>query len=170
MKNAPSNVIPCTLPHLVYLCGRMREDEIVQYVALTGAEKYDPDVAAVGMFSGNGPRFTMVGKDRMPVVAGGYNEVLPGVWNSWMVGTQDGWDKNWRSITRASRWMIDLMFEHFRARRLETMALADRSAACWWYEKSLGMVYEGTRVGLGVGGEDVACYGRLAPRKEVSNG
>lgn len=170
---APSNIVPCSMWHLLHLCENMRADEIEQYLALTGAERYNPEIAANGMFNMGGHRFTLVG-DRLPVVAGGYCEVIPGVWNSWMVGTDEGWEKHWRSITRASRWMIDFMFNEVGARRIETMALSSRTEACYWYERSLGMVYEGTRSGFGMGGEDVAFYGRKRPQvvtvEEVNNG
>lgn len=165
----PSNLVPCTLVHLIYLCQQMRADEIEQYLALTGADRFDPDVCAVGMFQLNGPRFTVVDENNMPIVSGGYSEVLPGVWNSWMVGTSAGWQKHWISITKATKWLVYFMFNNMGARRLETQGLTSRNDACWWYEKSLGMVYEGTRVGLGVNGEDVSFYGRVRPA-EVANG
>lgn len=170
----PKNIVPCSMWHLLYLCEHMREDEIAQYMALTGADSYKPEIAANGMFNMGGPRFTLVDDDNLPVVAGGYAEVIPGVWNSWMVGTSEGWEKHWREITRASKWMIEFMFDKMGARRLETMALADRSAACFWYEKSLKMVPEGMRVGFGMNGEDVAFYGRVRPLsvtvEEVNHG
>lgn len=170
----PSNVVPCSLWHLLFLCERMRADEIEQYMAFTGAERFVPEIAAHGMFSLGGHRCTVVDEKNLPVVAGGYSEVIPGVWNTWMVGSQEGWDKHWRSITRACRWMQHFMFEEVGARRIETMALASRVDACHWYEKSLNMIYEGTRTGFGMGGEDVAFYGRVRPKtltvEEVNNG
>jgi len=165
----PSYIVPCSLWHLVYLCENMRADEIEQYLALTGAEKFDPAVAALGMgnMAAAGPAFSVVVKDdqgrQLPISAGGYTEVIPGVWSSWMVGTQAGWDKHWRTITKATIWVIDFMFNDMGARRLQTNALASRNEACWWYEKSLKMLPEGVWARFGKNGEDVACFARTAP-------
>lgn len=166
----PSNIVPCRLWHLLYLCENMRVDEIEQYMALSGAESFSPEVAAAGFYNTGGPMFSLIGKDGLPVVAGGYFQVVPGVWNSWMVGTKDGWANYWRSITKASRWMMDFMFQDMGARRLETSAITSRAEACWWFVKSLGMAEEGIRVGFGQKGEDVAIYGKLRPAEEVKDG
>lgn len=157
----PSNVVPCRNAHLQYLCERMRPDEIEQYVALTGAREYDAEVAARGFMNISGLKFTVLGADCLPVAAGGYEEVSPGVWNSWMVGSMDGWGTSWRSMTKAARWLMDGLFE-MGARRLQTQALASRVQAIDWYERSLGLVREGTLRKLGRNGEDVACFARVA--------
>lgn len=157
----PSNVVPCRNAHLQYLCERMRPDEIEQYLALTGAKDYDPDVAARGFQNLNGLKFTVLGPDGLPVAAGGYEEVQPGVWNSWMVGSMEGWGTSWRSMTKATRWLMDGLFE-MGARRLQTQALASRARAIEWYERSLGLQREGTLRKLGRDGEDVACFARVA--------
>lgn len=166
MKTAPSYVVPCSAWHILFLVDNMRADEIEQYIALTGAETYRKDVVVSGMLNMmlTGPAFTVVGADGLPVSAGGYTEVIPGVYNSWMVGTQAGWDKYWRRITIGTRWVMDFMFEEMGARRLQTSALVSRDAACWWYQKSLKMVPEGVWVRFGRDGEDVACFARTAPR------
>lgn len=165
MKSAPSYVVPCSAWHLVYLVENMRPDEIEQYLALTGADEFKVDVVVAGMLQMMlaGPAFTVLGDDNLPVSAGGYTEAIPGVWSSWMVGSVAGWEKYWRRITIGTRWVIDFMFEAMGARRLQTNALASRTEACWWYEKSLKMVPEGVWSGFGRNGEDVACFARLRP-------
>lgn len=157
----PSNVIECRDAHLYWLCERMRPDEIDQYVALTGAEGFDPMIAARGMCNSGGLRFTVLQRDGLPAAAGGYIEVEPGVWQSWMVGTPEGWAEQWRSITKAVRWLMAGLFES-GARRLETSALADRTEAREWYERGLGLQYEGTWRARAHDGRDVVCYSRVA--------
>lgn len=165
----PSYIVPCSLWHLVYLCENMRSDEIQQYLALTGAETFDPGVAALGMANmmATGPAFSVVVADaegrQLPVCAGGYTPVIPGVWSSWMVGTQVGWNRSWRTITKATVWAMEFMFNEMGARRLQTNALDSRDEACWWYQKSLRMIPEGVWAKFGKNGEDVACFARTAP-------
>lgn len=156
----PSNVVPCRNAHLQYLCERMRPDEIEQYLALTFAKAYDADVAAAGLIAITGLKFTVLGSDGLPVAAGGYSEVQPGVWESWMVGSMDGWATHWRSMTKAARWLMDGLFE-MGARRLQTHALASRTRAIDWYERSLGLVHEGTARQAGMNGQDVTCHARV---------
>ena len=160
----PSNVVECRHAHIVYLCGVMRPDEIEQYLALTGADKYDPDVAARGFINTQGMKFTVLMNDNTPAAAGGFEEVIPGVWQSWMVGSEAGWAEQWRSLTKATRWLMDGLFE-MGARRLQTTALASRAGAIDWYTRKkggLGMSYEGTWRRFGRNGEDVACFARIA--------
>lgn len=156
----PSNVIVCKNVHLMYLCDRMRPDEIAQYIALTGAKAYDADTAARGFMNTPGLKFTVLGPDGYPAASGGYEEVFPGVWQSWMVGSCDGWHTSWRSLTKGCRWLMDGLFE-MGARRLQTSALASRTQAIEWYERGLGLVREGTMRGYGVNGEDVAQFSRV---------
>lgn len=162
----PSNVVPCRNVHLMYLCERMRPDEIEQYRALVDGREYDPETAARNFMLAGGHKFTVLGPDGFPAVAGGYEEVFPGVWQSWMAGTMAGWATSWRSITKASRWMMDGLFE-LGARRLQTNALASRAQTIEWYERSLGLVREGTWRAYGSKGEDVAIFARV---KEIRHG
>jgi len=155
----PSNLIACSAWHLLYLCERMRPDEIEQYMAFYPAEKFDPEVAAIGFMNTPGMKFTLLGPDNLPACAGGYHEVLPGVWQSWMVGSCDGWKDGWRAITKASRWMMEGLFE-MGARRLQTNALASRTKALEWYERGLKLKREGTWFKYGLQGQDVALYSR----------
>lgn len=156
----PSNLVPCKLVHLLYLCERMRPDEIEQYLALTMGKEYHPDTAAIGFANTPGIKFTLLGPDGYPAASGGYEEVLPGVWQSWMVGSTEGWETSWRGLTKATRWLMDGLFE-LGARRLQTSALASRTRALEWYERGLLMQREGTLRNFGANGEDVAMYARV---------
>lgn len=161
VSRAPSNVIECRNGHLVYLTQHMRQDEIDQYLALTGADTYDPEVAARGfMNTPSAVKFTVVGRDGLPAVSGGFEEVIPGVWQSWMVGTDLGWEQNWRSITKATRWLMDGLLAQ-GARRLQTTAITSRTGAIDWYLNGLGMHQEGLWKNYGRNGEDVAQFARL---------
>lgn len=154
----PSSVVPCRLVHLVYVCERMRADEIEQYAALCGP--FDPERAAIAFARAPGHKFTVLGPDGFPAACGGYEEVFPGVWQSWMAGTPAGWTTSWRAITKGSRWLADGLLE-LGARRLQTNALASRTEAIEWYERGLGLKREGTWRSYGANGEDVACFARV---------
>ena len=105
-----------TLIDLLQLASQARPDEIAQYEALVG-RKWDIDDVANGHFNRPGIRYTLLDANDAPVVAGGYDPVGPGIWQSWMLGTMDTWGKHWRSITKASRFVADQLFED-GARRL----------------------------------------------------
>jgi len=139
----------------------MRPDEIEQYLAFVPAQTFDHEAAAVGFMNTPGLKFSLLGPDGFPACAGGYHEVLPGVWQSWMVGSCDGWKDGWRSITKASRWVADGLFEA-GARRLQTNCLASRTRAIEWYERGLKLVREGTWRAYGLQGQDVALFSRVA--------
>jgi len=136
MRNHPATMIRCTPAHLLYLAENARPDEIEQYVKLTGLDVYDPRALASYFWNERGPKFTLIGRDGMPAIAGGYINVDEGVWQSFLVGTLKGWETDWRSITKAALWMIEAMFE-VGAKRLETYVLSSRTKAIEWYERSL---------------------------------
>jgi len=149
-------MITCSLTVLVYLCERMREDEVMQYLALTGRSEYDPHRAAAEFYGAGEIKWAVCDKDFRPICAGGYEPLTPGVYQSWMVGTQKGWDEDWQVIHRATRYGIQQLMDH-GVRRLQTNGLSSRTAALAWYEK-LGMKFEGTMKHFGQKGEDVAMY------------
>lgn len=160
--NPPGNMIACKNSHLIYICERMREDEIAQYIVLSGHREYDPEFAAREFMNLPGHKFTIIGPDGYPAASGGYHEVFPGVWQSWMAGTQQGWDTNWRSLTKGCRWLMDCLFDH-GARRLQTTALASRTKAIQWYIDGLKMRQSGVMTAFGINGEDVAMFERIHP-------
>ena len=148
-----------TLCDLIALCAKMRPDEIDQLKAMTGAEKFDFEAAAVGFYQTPGIKFLLVDVKGEPIVAGGFEQIQPAVWHSWMTGTMAAWETHWRSITEASRFVMECLFED-GARRIQTYALADRTEACRWYERGLKMRHEGTMQAWAHDGRDVAIYSR----------
>lgn len=160
----PDTLITASLEVIAYLTKRARLDEIEQYEALIG-EEYNHEVAACHFHEAGPFRVAVMGKDGAPSCAGGFRMIVPGVYQSWMVGTETGWANDWREIHRATRWLMTQMIEARVARRFQTNALASRTEACAWYER-LGLVYEGTAVGFGQNGEDMAQYGLSVPQNQ----
>lgn len=162
MPLLPSNVIPCRPVHLVYLSGQMRMDERAQFAAVTGG--YSEDAAArflIATSERSGPfAVTVLRGDNLPAAAGGFEPVAPGVWQAWMVGTEEGWAEQWRALTKATRWLMDELFMA-GAHRLQTCAITSREKAMHWFEKSLGMQPEGVWHGYGLKGESIAHFARL---------
>lgn len=156
---APSNLVETTLEHLVYLCRRMRPDEWDQIRAFYDID--DPDQVAAMIYAKASAKFTVLHEDGTPAVAGGWDCIAPGVWQAWMVGTLVGWERQWRSITKASRWMMATMFERGIARRMEMQSIASRVCAHQWYIDGLKMRFEGVKYGFGRNGEDVHFFGVL---------
>lgn len=154
-----------TMLQLLTLTAQARPDEIEQYEALV-AREWNVDDVANDHYNRIGVKFCLTTDDGTPVAAGGWDPIIDGVWQSWMVGTMDQWGRHWRSITKASRRVMDRL-EESGARRLQTNALASRAAACQWYVKGLKMQPEGVMRGFGMNGEDVAMFARV---KEGANG
>lgn len=146
---------------LEYICERMRPDEVEQYLAITGADEYRPAIAAAAFAANvnNGISVCHLDEEGKPTCAGGYapDPYMPGVWQSWMCGTPEGWEKHWRTITKATKWGIQQLLDG-GARRLETNVLASREHAIQWYEQSLGMKYEGVRREYTADGGDIKLF------------
>ena len=144
-----------------YVAANMRPDEIAQYLALTGLSEYVPDVAARAFIATPGPQFVMVARDGLPVLAGGFAPVRQGVFEGWLVGTVDGWATYWRAMTKVCRGLMDDLFTSGGAHRIETFALASRTQAHEWYERSLMMQREGTMKGYFSDGQDAIVFARV---------
>lgn len=165
IPSKPKGVITPSLPVLSYLCERARPDEVEQYRELTFGE-YDPEAAAVAFWRAGKWALAVADSRGVPAAAGGFEEVQPGVWQSWMVGTPEGWARCWVDIHRATRFLIERLVDSGLAHRLQTTALAKRSEACQWYER-LGLTLEGTMRGYSASGLDVVMYGRPIARAET---
>lgn len=145
-----------------WLSERMRPDEIEQWCALTGSPEYDANAAATSIIATMGPfGFTLLDDDRRPVVCGGFVEDRPGVFQTWMIGTPEGWETQWRGITLHSRRMIDRMLASGRAHRIQTHALHTRTAALAWYERGLKMNREGTLRRYFANGQDAVVFSKV---------
>ncbi len=160
-SNPPKNVIAARNWHLQYIAERMRPDEIQHWLAVSGAKAYDPEVAAAGFIGTPGLKFSVLHTDGNPAICGGFHESHRGCWEGWMVGTERGWSECWRSITKGSRWLIDELFTS-GARRVSISTIAERVAACSWYDEGLGLQWEGTHRAAGAHGEDIVFYSRIA--------
>lgn len=158
-------VYDLSIMDLLMLCYDARQDEIDQYESLIGP--WDYESAALGFYQRTGVKFGLMNNDGIVVCAGGYEEVIPGVWQSWMVGTDAFWKKYWRSITKQSRWVMERLLENDDVRRIQTSALSSRKAACDWYVRGLKMKYESTCKNFGFNGEDMDVYVKF---KEPSDG
>jgi len=158
MTRCPSNVVKTRPEDILWLCHRMRADELVQLDALTDMSSDDLPVYFLGK---TGPKFTVLDANGYPVVAGGFESVSAGVLQSWMLGREGGWDTHWRSITKASRWLMDTLLAQPEIRRLQTVALASRVEACRWYVDGLGMKPEGVWRAYGSNGVDAAAFSRI---------
>lgn len=160
-----------TLRDLIVLCAQMRPDEIDQYMALTGAAAFNFEIAAYGLFGTPGKRFLLVNSDDQILAAGGFQEVRPRVWRSWLIGTDAAWTDHWRSITEASRFVAECLFED-GAQRIEDYMLAERTDSAKWCVDGLRMRLDGVLPNYASDGRDVAVYSRTIKqiREEAAHG
>ncbi|MFP3648361.1 hypothetical protein, partial [Paraburkholderia sp. SIMBA_054] len=91
--------------HLVYLAECMRQDERRQFTVATGIV-FEPSIAAQWLINtaarSGAFAVTILRADGLPAAAGGFEPVAPGVWQSWMAGSEEGWAEQWRSLTKAT--------------------------------------------------------------------
>lgn len=145
---------------LAYLARNMRPDEIAQDLAMTGATEYDPQQAILKMAAVHGPKFVLLA-DGVPVVAGGFWQVRPGVWEGWQLGTMAGWEKHWRAITKITRRLNDKMLAQADVHRLQLYGQAGRDKTFEWYERSLGYHREATLSRYCANGDDAVLFARI---------
>lgn len=143
-----------------YLAKRMRPDEIEQFLAFSGLPEYVPDVAARTWAATGGEAYALLGNDGCAIAVAGMQPVAPGVMEAWMVGTMDGWDRYWRTLTKLCRRQIDTALKS--AHRVQICSLASRVKAGEWYVRGLGMRREGL-LRRYANGHDAVMYARTNP-------
>jgi hypothetical protein len=147
-----------TESEILWLCTNARPDEREQYSAI-GGQPWEPNEVAAEITAKTGTKW-VIRDNGMPVVAMGYDHVVNDVWQSWMIGTMESWDRYWRTITKVCRKIMSAMLD-VGAKRLQTCVLASREKTCEWYVRGLKMRYEGTLDGFGANGEAMAIYARV---------
>jgi hypothetical protein len=149
-------IVSPTMLDILQICHDARAEEMDQYEATTGLVWHDDDVANY-LYSKEGVKFSII-VDDIAVSVGGWEPLVSGVWQAWMIGTTDNWAKYWRTITKETRKIVAAMFTETETRRLQIPVLASRVKACEWFVRGLKFEYEGTMKQYGVSGEDVAMY------------
>jgi len=153
---------PVRMVDLLRICQDARPDEIEQYEAFVGVE-WHVETVVNDLFNRPGARWSLM-EENMPLAVCGWEPVINGVWQAWMVGTMVNWDKRWRSITKLCRETIDIMFSIEGTRRLQIGVLSSRTKTCEWYIRSMKFHYESTMKNFGFGGEDLSIYVKLMER------
>jgi hypothetical protein len=153
----PSGVIEFRDLHAYVVCFEMRVNEQAQNLAFNGLVEYDHEIAARAIISRAGPKYTLCDESGKPVLIGGFNSTSEGCWQSWQTGTDEAWSKHWRSATKASRWLLDELFQH-GARRVSDTPLMSRTQAIEWIRRSMGFRLEGIMRQFGANGEDVGLF------------
>lgn len=138
-------MVPATLADFAFIAPQLRADEVEQFMAMTGAYVYDPDVAARTFSAITGPAWALVAGDGRPYLLGGFQQVRPGVANVWLMGTEAGWATHWRTITKTVKRVLRDMLEG-AFHRIELVVLASRIQTMGWYSR-LGFEREGVMKG-----------------------
>lgn len=153
-----------TLSDLTWICHNLPHDEERQFLALSGGDEFNGDEAAIGCFNLRGPKWVMLMKDSgMPLGAGGYFPIRPGVWQSWMLVPQDSWESHGKEITEIVDKIVREMTK--QGHRLQTLVLSDRTQARLWYGR-IGLEQEATLRAYGANGEDFEMYSIVTEEKD----
>lgn len=154
-----------TLLDILGVCLALPADEREVYLAMTG-EEFDPDKVAVDLWATPGPNWCMADEHGRPVVVCGYARARPGVFRSWYLATAEAWEKHGVEVTQHTQDIIRSMLAQGGAHRLETLTLASKSRARRWYDR-LGLQFESTLKGFGVGGEAAVLYVALRDMESI---
>lgn len=150
-----------TLLDFIRVCIKLPQDERDQLEAITG-QSYDVDGCALGNFSINGPKWVAKDGDE-PIAIGGFAMLRPGVWQDFMLNTDDGFEKHWFPLTRSCRRVMNSMLAG-NAHRLECIVPASRLAARPILEKWYGVLgynKEATLYGYCANGADAVIFSRV---------
>jgi len=151
-----------TTEDIFYVASNMRQDEIDQFLSITGYGKYDPNDFTASVLDCIGEiKFGLYDNDGTPYCVGGLIQVRAKVWQTWMAGTQEGWDKNWRSITKLSKRAIDDLLKSRLCNRVQCYSLHNRHKAQEWYRRGLGMDFESINHKFFADGQNAACHVKI---------
>ncbi|MGH8032030.1 MAG: hypothetical protein ACREO8_06600 [Luteimonas sp.] len=142
------------------IAASLRPDEALQFAAFTGMSRYEPNILARALIATPGPAYALIDRNGEAVAIGGFERLREGVWDTWGIGTLEGWSKHWYAITRESRRQMEHVFNS-GAHRIQIIAHASRTDAHAWYARGLRMQYEGVLRGYCANGDDAVVYAQV---------
>lgn len=161
--NKPTSLADPCLPDYMYICDNLPEDEMRQFVAMSG-QNFNSDEAAISCHMASGPKWVMLDDDGRPLAVGGYAPVRQGVWQSWMLVPESSWESHGTEITEHVNTVRKQMQK--QGHRLQTLVLSDRAKARAWYGR-IGLEHEGTLRAYGANKEDFDMYSTMSTDDEV---
>lgn len=167
MTGMPPKLLTLVKPMLadfLFVCHRLPDAQRRQFEILNGVDTYDPDRSALDFASRIGPKWAAVKTDGQPVAVGGLNMVIPGVWQDFLLSTDECWNSYAKSVTRFCKDIVAKLLASGEARRIQAVTLASNTHIRGWYAL-IGMQYEGTMRAYGPQGEDAVMYARTGETK-----
>jgi hypothetical protein len=148
---------PCTLGHLLEVCMNLPADERRQFQSLA-LRVYDGPTVAAALLLSPGPKFAIVTPEDSALAVTGATEERQGVWRTWFLATDKAWTGYGEAVTGIAQGLLEMMFADYGAHRIEVVCRADRVRARRWYEKHLGLSFEGVLRHYGADKSDFALY------------
>ncbi len=145
----PREMTQCLPNHIRYLAENLVADDVRQFLSFSEGNTYSPE-AVVDFVDTRSPHFRYCIIDpvtHLPAAAFGGYGTRPGVMQSWMLSSPEGWNHCWRAITKGTRWLMDQVLVR-GIDRIETFVLADREVTRRWYEKGLHMELDSIECGV----------------------
>ena len=148
------------LVDILIVCRDLPQDEIDQIEAFSGS-RFDPQYMAVDIMSGAGPRWTCkIAETGEPIVVAGFDQIGANIWRSFMLATNQAWEKYGGEVTKHARDTVDQLVRGRQHIRLETICLEEREKARAWYPQ-IGLEYEATLAGYGTKGQSAVLYTKI---------
>lgn len=157
MDNLP--VYPMSVTDCVYVCQRMREDDLNEFKATQKAQSKEEIVKQ--LLAQNGEHYSIYNRSGVPVLVGGTFYENPGVATIWLIATNEIKNRDWWVTTKFINGLMDLMFDNNICHRIQASSIGWRSVAQKWLQFDLGLEYEGKLKGFCINGYDLLMYGKV---------
>lgn len=145
------------LLNILQVCFDLQADEREQAEAIRG-ELFNPEAYAASLYALDGPRWAILDSEDNALVVCGATSPRPGVWDIWYLARPVAWEEYGEAVTDITRGLIQSMFYDYEAHRLTVVCLEKRATARRWYERHLGLNFEGVMNKFCANGENAVLY------------
>ena len=152
-------VVEMTLADCTYVCTNMRKEDYLETSSLTFDKTRD--AIAKTIINQYGESYTVLNKNKEPVIVGGTYYDNPRVATIWLFATDKITMRDWWVATKFIEGLIERMLTNGMAHRIQALSIGWRFHAHKWLER-LGLKQEGRLKGFSEeDGFDVLIFGKV---------
>ena len=151
-------VVEMTLADCIYVCTNMRKEDYLETASLS-FEKTRDEIAR-GVINQLGESYTVLNKNKEPVLIGGAYYDNPKVATMWLFATKNITKRDWWVGTQFIIGLIDRMFENGMAHRIQALSIGWRHVAHKWLQR-FGLSKEAHLKHIAEDGSDVLIFSKV---------
>ena len=133
-------VVNMTLSDCAYVCTNMRHEDYLETSSLTFDKTRE--AMAKTILNQFGESYTILNRNKEPVLIGGTYYDNPKVATIWLLATNKITKRDWWVTTKFITGLIELMFEQGMAQRIQALSVGWRYVAHKWLQR-IGLKKEG---------------------------